>query len=263
MTGTFLDRILDLKREKVGRQIESSDAATLKSRALEIRSHCEKHRLRDALSGTGSNNIIAEIKRSSPSKGVINDTINVAEMAAAYEQGGAAAISVLTEEDFFRGSLDDLIAAKNAVRIPILRKDFIVDEFQIYESAAAGADIILLIAAALSNEVLGRFLDIAGGELGMDAIVEVHTAQELQIAASINANIIGVNNRDLKTFDISLDISRDLITKRPRGALMIAESGLSSRSDIDELGQLGFDGFLIGEALMKTIDPAETLRQWK
>lgn len=263
MTGTFLNKILAAKRERVDRQLRAVGVDSMRLQALDMRQTLKEHRLREALEQTGSNKIIAEIKRSSPSKGVINDTIDVAGTASAYEAGGAAAISVLTEEDFFRGSLDDLIKARNAVKIPVLRKDFVVDEFQIFESAAAGADVILLIVAALHLGQLHRFLDIARSDLGMDVIVEVHTTQEFDIAASVNADIIGVNNRDLRTFDISLDISRDLIGKKTPGSLMVAESGISLRTEIDELRGLGFDGFLIGEALMRTDDPAEALKRWK
>src|SRR5262249_10347201 len=150
--------------------------------------------------------IIAEIKRASPSKGTINDTIDVAETAKTYKSGGACAISVLTEEQFFEGSLDDLRVARDAIDLPILRKDFIVDDFQIYEAAAAGADAILLIVAALGFENLREFQTLAR-ELGLDALVEVHTAAELEIATEIGARLIGVNNRDLRSFDVSLDIS--------------------------------------------------------
>lgn len=263
MSGTYLDKILAVKREKVRRSAEITDIKELKTLAAERRITSKPHRLREALSVGGRNNIIAEIKRSSPSKGAINEAVDVARTALAYEAGGAAAISVLTEEDFFQGSLADLKVVRDAVALPVLRKDFIVDEFQIYESAAAGADVILLIVAALPADELTRFLDIARGELGMDAIVEVHTADELKAAAVAGADIIGVNNRNLKTFDISLNVSRDLITRRPLGALMIAESGLTARDEIDELRALGFDGFLIGEALMRTDGPTDTLSKWQ
>jgi indole-3-glycerol phosphate synthase len=195
--------------------------------------------------------IIAEIKRASPSKGVINDRIDVAEVARDYAAGGAAAISVLTEEDFFKGSLDDLRFVKAAVDLPVLRKDFTIEEYQIYEAAAAGADAILLIVTALDEDELLRLRTLAEDELGMDAIVEVHSAEELEIADRIGAKMIGVNNRNLNTFDVSLDVSRELIKHRPEGVLMIAESGLTTRAEIDELRSLGFDGFLIGEALMR------------
>lgn len=262
MNETFLDKILTVKRSSVERLKRSTDYAALKAHATDRRKRSEPHRLRTALIRSDRNNIIAEIKRASPSKGVINDKIDVADIARRYRDGGAAAISVLTDEEFFKGSLGDLVTVRNTVNLPILRKDFIVDEFQIYESAAAGADAILLIVAALDAETLERFLRIARDELGMDVVVEVHTGDELKTAASIRADIIGVNNRDLRTFEISLDVSRRLIADRPEDALFIAESGITQRAEIDELRSLGFNGTLIGETLMRTENERERLKEW-
>jgi indole-3-glycerol phosphate synthase len=214
--------------------------------------------LHAALEREDRTNVIAEIKRASPSKGVINDNIDVAEQARNYEQGGACAISVLTEERYFKGSLEDLRKARSVVDLPILRKDFTIDEVQIYEAAAAGADAVLLIVAALTSENLSDFQTLAHA-LGMDAIVEVHSADELAVATEIEAQIIGVNNRNLKTFSVSLDVSRVLIKQRPENVLMIAESGISSREQIDELRALGFDGFLVGESLMRSGESKQTL----
>ena len=262
MSDTFLDKILVVKCEKVERQKRETDIDALTAQAFAVRQNAESHRLRTALSRQDRTNIIAEIKRASPSKGIINDTIDVTEVAKNYEKGGAAAISVLTEEFFFKGSLDDLIAVRNAVGLPVLRKDFVVDEFQIYESAAAGADVILLIVAVLTGENLKDFLRLGRDILAMDVIVEVHTAEELEVAANVGADIIGINNRDLRSFDVSLDVSRKLIMQRPANALMITESGLSAREEIDELKNLGFDGFLIGERLMRAAKASETLGGW-
>ncbi len=262
MSEIFLDKILAIKREKVERQKRETDIDTLKEHAFVIRQNSASHRLRSVLSRRDRTNIIAEIKRASPSKGIINDTIDVAQVAKNYEKGGAAAISVLTEEDFFNGSLDDLIAVKKAVDLTVLRKDFVVDEFQIYESAAAGADVILLIVAVLTEENLKDFLRLGRDILGMDAIVEVHTAEELEVAANSGADIIGVNNRDLRSFEVSLDVSRKLIKNGPPNALMIAESGISTREEIDELRGLGFNGFLIGETLMRTANASKALGDW-
>jgi indole-3-glycerol phosphate synthase len=251
MSETFLDTILATKRARLERQKRET---ALKARSLEVRQNAKKHRLQTRLARSDRINIIAEIKRASPSKGIINDAINVTEVAKSYRDGRAAAISVLTEEDFFHGSLADLIAVKGAVDLPILRKDFIVDEFQIYESAAAGADVILLIVAALPKESIKTFLRMAHDDLGMDVIVEIHDANELAIATSIGAMIIGVNNRNLHSFDVSIDVSRRLIEQRPVDALMISESGISTREEIDELKALGYNGFLIGETLMTAGD---------
>jgi len=258
MTGTFLDKILQTTLQKVAVRRERMDIAVLRERAISTRVKCDSFRLSRALSAPNRTNIIAEIKRASPSKGTINDAIDVAETARIYEAGGACAISVLTEEEFFKGSLDDLRRARSAVNLPILRKDFIVDEFQILEAADAGADAILLIAAALQFENLKDFQTLAR-DLGLDALVEVHTQAELKAATEVGAKLIGVNNRDLRSFKVSLDVSRDLIRSRPPEALMVAESGLSTKNEIVELKSLGFDGFLIGETLMRSGNAAQTL----
>jgi indole-3-glycerol phosphate synthase len=251
MTGTLLDKIIERKRERVA---EACLAIPLEDKvdwAKRIRPALPKHAFRQVLARTDRPNIIAEFKRSSPSKGIIDQIAEVGDVAIQYERSGAVAMSVLTEEDFFNGSLNDLDVVKTTIALPVLRKDFTISDYQVYESAAAGADAILLIVAALSEDELRRFRSLAEDELGMDAVVEVHSIQELEIAVSIGASIIGVNNRNLKTFEVSLDVSRELITKRPADVLMVAESGLSSRAEIDELRKLGFDGFLIGEALMR------------
>ncbi len=180
-------------------------------------------------------------------------------MIALYEAGGAAAISVLTEPEFFKGSLDDLKAARATTRLPILRKDFIVDEIQIVEAAAAGADAILLIVAALSDEELSRFRALAEEELGLDALVEVHDAAEMERAIQCGATLIGVNNRNLRTFATSLETSVELAALAPPGATLVSESGISSRADIVRLQECGYRGFLIGESLMRAADPVALL----
>ncbi len=262
MSGTFLDNIIKLKRERIDKQKLVTDVRELRSAAFDRRAATDGHRLTDALGRKDRTNIIAEIKRASPSKGVINDSIDAAETARRYRDGGAAAISVLTEEDRFKGSLEDLIAVRDAVDLPLLRKDFIVDEYQVFESAAAGADVMLLIVAALDESQLSELYDLITTDLQMDAIVEVHTPLEIEIAARIAAKVIGVNNRDLQTLEVSLDVSRELIALRPAGSMMIAESGISAIDEISELKALGYDGFLIGETLMKTGDPAGLLGGW-
>lgn len=261
MTGTILDKIFSDKRSRVDAAKRASDPAALRESALEARSKRGEHRFRDALSDRSNINIIAEFKKASPSKGVINNGVDPAEVARQYATGGAAAMSVLTEEDHFKGSLDDLRAVRAAVGLPILRKDFIFDEFQIYEAAASGADAILLIAAMLQNGEIERLRMIAEDELGIDALVEVHTVDELNRVAGTGANLIGVNNRDLKTFNVSLEVSCQLIRHAPESAMMVTESGLQTREDIIELHGLGYSGFLIGETLMRTGDPAAELRR--
>jgi len=208
-------------------------------------------------------NIIAEFKRRSPSKGMIREGANPIEMARAYQAGGAVAMSVLTEEDYFAGSLDDLRQVKAAVELPVLRKDFIVDEYQVYESAVAGADAILLIVAALDDELLLRLRRLAEDELQMDALVEVHTSDEMKRAAACGAKLIGVNNRDLRTFAVSLETSLSLAREAPSEALLISESGLNSAADLQRLYEAGYRGFLIGETLMRADDPAAALRNFR
>jgi indole-3-glycerol phosphate synthase len=218
------------------------------------------HALRKALGREGIN-IIAEFKRRSPSKGVIRADANVIEIARGYEAGGAAAMSVLTEEDYFGGSLDDLRAVKNTVDLPVLRKDFVFDEYQVYESAAAGADAVLLIVAALDDETLSRLRGLAEDDLGMDALVEVHSSEEMKRAVASGATLIGVNNRDLRTFEVSLDTSFALAREAPPEALLVSESGLHTADDLERLFAAGYRGFLIGEMLMRSGDPEQALRK--
>jgi indole-3-glycerol phosphate synthase len=249
---TFLDEILQLNRPRVDQAKANCNFDELKSTATDVRTGAKPFALSSALKNPDKTHIIAEIKRASPSKGIINDKIDVAEVARAYERGGAAAISVLTEEDRFQGSLEDLKTVRATVKLPILRKDFIFDEFQIYEAAASGADVVLLIVAMLPDETLRDLRVLIEDELKMDALVEVHTLEELERAEKIGAKLIGVNNRDLHSFKVSLDVSRQLIKHAPENALMICESGLSTKEEILEMRELGFSGFLIGETLMKS-----------
>jgi indole-3-glycerol phosphate synthase len=176
------------------------------------------------------------------------------------KKADACAISVLTEEDKFKGSLEDLKTAKSAVEIPILRKDFIFDEFQIYEAAEAGADVILLIAAMLDDETLTKLYRLSEVELGLDVLVEIHTLDELKRIEKINPKIVGVNNRDLHSFKVSLDVSRELIKHASNDTLMISESGLRTREDLQELQELGYSGFLIGETFMRSGNVEKEIR---
>lgn len=262
MSETFLDMIVAKRRHEVSILRAAGGVDALIDAAERVRSTAEKHRLHASLSRSDRTNVIAEIKRASPSRGVINDEINVAQRAHEYAAGGAAAISVLTEPEYFKGSLDDLRTVRATVDIPILRKDFFVDEFQIYEAAGAGADAVLLIVAALSTDELKRLRSLAEDEMGLDAVVEVHARIEIERAVKAGAKLIGVNNRDLHSLAVSLDVSRDLIRHKPDNVLMIAESGISTRDQIDELRSLGFDGFLVGESLMRTADAAAALEAW-
>lgn len=204
--------------------------------------------------------IIAEIKKASPSKGILAEEFHPALLAQAYEQGGAACLSVLTDQNYFQGSLHDLEAARAAASIPILRKDFTLNRVQIFQAAAHGADAILLIAAILSTEELTHFRELAHS-LRLAALVEVHNQDELAKASDSGADLIGVNNRDLETFEVSLDTSLRLSYLMPANAVRVSESGIRTKADIDLLRGAGFQAFLIGESLMKSGDPARTLRE--
>jgi len=181
------------------------------------------------------------------------------EIARDYASAGAAAISVLTEEDYFDGSLEDLHAIRSAVKLPLLRKDFVFDEYQVYETAAAGAAAVLLIVAALDDALLTSLRQIAEDELGMDALVEVHDGHEMKRAVQCGAKLIGVNNRDLRTFDVSLETSLNLAASAPAGAVLVSESGLRTTEDLFRLEEAGYRGFLIGESLMRAESPGEAL----
>lgn len=236
--------------------------ARKRERVREAKARVRPHAFRGALGNDGIN-VIAEFKRRSPSKGMIREGANPIDIARAYQEGGAVAMSVLTEEDYFAGSLDDLRQVKAVVDLPVLRKDFIVDEYQVYESAAAGADAILLIVAVLDDEELLRLRRLAEDELYMDALVEVHTSAEMKRAAACGAKLIGVNNRDLRTFEVSLDTSLRLAREAPAEAVLISESGLKNSDDLQRLYDAGYRGFLIGETLMRAEDPEQSLRSFR
>ena len=259
-TPNFLATIIECKRVRLDMARKALGLEDLRLLAREARRDAAPHTLLAALRHDMRVNIIAEFKRASPSKGMIRERAVCAEIASEYEQGGAAAISVLTEEDFFSGSLDDLRAARDAVSLPLLRKDFIFDEYQIYEAAAAGADAILLIAAALEDDELGRLRRITEEELGMDALVEAHTSEELVRAINCGASIVGVNNRNLRTLEVSLDVSVELGHRVTGDVLLVSESGLHSADDIQRLRAIGYSGFLIGESLMRAPSRTEALR---
>jgi len=257
----FLSEIIDQKRQRVekAKNLVSPEAVRLIAR--QARETACAHAFVKALidADESRNNIIAEFKRRSPSKGDIRRDADPAKLAKAYESAGAVAVSVLTEEDYFDGSLDDLRAIRQAISLPLLRKDFIFDEYQVYESAAAGADALLLIVAALNDETLGRLRRITEEELGMDALVEVHTREEMERASHSGAHLIGVNNRDLGTFAVSTTTSAQLFGFAPREAILVSESGLDP-SEVQKLRTVGYRGFLVGETLMRADDPQEVLR---
>jgi indole-3-glycerol phosphate synthase len=203
--------------------------------------------------------IIAEIKQASPSKGILAEQFDPASIARTYEQGGAAALSVLTDEKHFHGSLSDLESARAAVKVPVLRKDFTIDSYHVQQAAAHGADAILLIAAILTERQLRDFRELAEG-YSMSAMVEVHDEEELKPAISSGARIIGVNNRNLHTFEVSLDTSLRLADRIPDDVVKVAESGINTAAQIQQLRAVGYQAFLIGEHLMKSGDSAAALR---
>jgi indole-3-glycerol phosphate synthase len=249
--------LLDSARQRVARARRDRPLAELERAAA-------GRKPRDfagALRAAGRTNVIAEIKRASPSRGSIRPELDPAGLAGALAAAGAAALSVLTEPIGFGGSLEDLRTARAACALPVLRKDFIVDPWQVVESAAAGADAILLIVAALAPESL-RELRAAAVGLGLDVLVEVHDAGELELALACGAMLIGVNSRDLRSFAIEPDRCAALAPRLPPDTIRVAESGLSSAAEIRRLRALGYHAFLIGEALMRAQDPAAQLREW-
>ena len=255
----FLAKIIENKKQRLAFERTRVPLEVLRAKSLDARANARPHLLWSALSRKSHINVIAEIKRASPSKGDIRRDLEPEVLARLYEAGGASAISVLTEEDHFRGSLDDLRAVRRAVSLPVLRKDFIFDEYQVYEAAEAGTDALLLIVAALDVETLARLHRLVE-ELQMDALVEVHTVEEMQRAHACGARIVGVNNRNLQTFDVSLDVSIELASHAPDGVSLVSESGLRDAEDLRRLRTHGYNGFLIGERLMLAKNPGKTLR---
>ncbi len=202
--------------------------------------------------------IIAEVKRASPSKGALSSISNPAALAEQYQSAGASVISVLTEERRFNGSLADLETVRSAVSIPVLRKDFMVDEYQFYEARAYGADVVLLIVAALSSHQLRDYFEMAT-ELGMASLIEVHTPQELEQAMEINPRIVGINSRNLKTLEVDQKAFAELLPQIPADVIRVAESGISQRGEVEAAERFGANAILVGEALVRSGDPISTL----
>lgn len=242
----ILAEIVQHKRQEISGLHER--AALLEKQAHERKPHVRS--FADALHAREIA-IIAEIKKASPSKGLLQHNFHPAFIAHSYEEGGAACLSVLTDKQYFQGGLHDLEAARAAVGLPVLRKDFIIDRLQIFEAAAHGADAILLIAAILDTAELQSFRELAAS-LGLASLVEVHDQEELAKAVDSGAEIIGVNNRNLNTFEVSLDTSLKLSYLLPSTAIRVSESGIGTRADIDVLRGAGFNAFLIGESLMRS-----------
>jgi indole-3-glycerol phosphate synthase len=255
----ILSKIIETKRARIATAAEELPLHLLADQADTIRRLKQPHTLKSALTSRGIN-IIAEFKRRSPSKGAIRTDVEPAAMARSYERGGAKAISVLTEQDHFAGSLEDLAEVCESTSLPVLRKDFIVDDYQVYESAAARADALLLIVAALDDARLKALRHLTEDELEMDALVEVHDESEMQRAIQAGASLIGVNNRNLHNFDVSIGTSIRLAAFAPPEVILISESGLNSFEDLKHLSKLGFKGFLIGESLMRSANPESELQ---
>jgi indole-3-glycerol phosphate synthase len=253
---SLLERIVESTREEVERRRREVPIDRLESALAER--HREERPFSEALVPPGIS-VIAEHKRRSPSAGAIRPDADLAQVVRAYERGGAAALSVLTEGPHFGGSLDDLREARRLCDLPVLRKDFVVHPYQLYESAAAGADAVLLIVAALEPDELAA-LHREARELDLDVLVEVHDEEELQAALEVDADVIGINNRDLRDFSVDLDRTYSLLADVPVGKTVVSESGLSSRQQLDELERVGVDAVLVGESVMRAPDPEAALR---
>ena len=255
----FLDKILARTRADLARRIEQTPRAILERQAAQHTPRGFAAALRSR-----SNNgpaIIAELKKASPSKGLIRADFSAATLAPVMQAGGAAALSVLTDEPFFQGSLQNLQVASAATTIPCLRKDFIVDDYQIVEARAHGADAVLLIAAALTDSELARLAKFAR-EYALDVLCEVHTREEAQRIRHLQCALVGVNNRDLRTFDVRLDTSLELANELPLDAVLVAESGINHPADYARLRAAGYHAFLIGETFMRQPDPGHALAAW-
>jgi indole-3-glycerol phosphate synthase len=254
----ILERIVAVKREEV--------AAAYARRGLaswldEARARTDQRGFAVALQrrvAAGGAAVIAEVKKASPSKGLLREPFEPAGIAASYERGGAACLSVLTDERFFQGSLEHLKQARGACALPVLRKDFVIDEIQIAMARAAGADAVLLIVACLTDARLAE-LEAMAQALGMDVLVEAHDAGELERALKLRTPLIGINNRNLRTFEVTLETTLGLLPKLPPSCLPVTESGILTRADVERMRARGVDAFLVGEAFMRAPDPGRAL----
>jgi indole-3-glycerol phosphate synthase len=255
-SGSILGRIVEARREAIAHRKRVLPLVALKIAVEKIAR--PPRDFAAALTQPGLN-VIAELKKASPSRGVLREDYRPASLAQSLEKAGAAALSVLTEEEFFQGSLAHLKEARKAVELPILRKDFLLDSWQVWEARAAEADSFLLIAALLDDAALRGLLEL-GRDMGMEALVEVHDRAELSRALGARARIIGVNNRDLATFQVRLETSLELVEAIPEDCIAVSESGIRAHDDLERLQRAGFDAFLVGEHLMTWPDPGQALR---
>ncbi len=261
MAEDILARIVAVKRDEVAAARRLRSDVELRAQAEAARSAQPVRGFERALRAkiaAGRAAVIAEIKKASPSKGLLREPFDPPAIAARYAAHGAACLSVLTDERFFRGSLGDLRAARSACALPVLRKDFVVDAWQVYEARANGADCILLIVAALDDARLAEFASIARA-LSMDVLVEVHDAAELDRALALDAPLLGINNRNLRSFEVSLDTTLALLPRIPSDRLVVTESGIFAPADVARMRQAGVNAFLVGEAFMRAPDPGEAL----
>jgi indole-3-glycerol phosphate synthase len=255
----ILNKILAVKRDEVEAGQRARPLARIRADAdAQPAARDFVGAIRARIAGGGAA-VIAEIKKASPSKGVIREDFRPAEIAVAYERAGAACLSVLTDRPFFQGAPEYLQAARAACALPVLRKDFLVDAWQVYEARAMGADAILLIAAALDLTAM-REMEALAGELGLAVLVEVHNAAELEAALELSTPLIGVNNRNLRTFEVSLQTTLDLLARIPAGRIVVTESGILTPDDVARMRAHAVHAFLVGEAFMRVPDPGEGLR---
>jgi indole-3-glycerol phosphate synthase len=256
----ILQKILAVKREEVTQAqntLPQQQVESLARRQTPPRDFVGSMRARIA---SGQSAVIAEVKRASPSKGLLRDPFEPPAIADAYEQGGAACLSVLTDRQFFQGSPHHLVAARAACALPVLRKDFIVDPYQVWEARSWGADCILLIVAALELARM-KELESLAASLGMAVLVEVHDATELDMALQLSTPLVGINNRNLRTFETKLEVTLDLLPRIPSGRIVVTESGILAAADVARMRAAGVDAFLVGEAFMRAPDPGVALRE--
>lgn len=259
-TPDILKKIIHRKQQEISERKQIKDEATLVEEAKNASPlRCFVDLMRERIMAEESA-VIAEIKKASPSKGVIRENFNPAEIAKSYQQGGACCLSVLTDVDFFQGSDEYLKQAREACELPVIRKDFIIDSYQVYEARAMGADCILLIVAVLTDEQMLALYTLAR-ELGLDVLIEVHNEEELQRALPLGSELIGINNRDLHTFETSLATTINLLTQIPDDRIVVTESGINSIEHIVLMREHQVDAFLVGEAFMRADDPGAELKQ--
>ncbi len=253
----ILDDIIAYKKQELAETKRRTTIVEVKSRIADAG---PVRGFEQALSGSGEIPLIAEVKKASPSQGVIREDFDAVAIAKTYEESGASCISVLTEKKYFQGSLEYLAQIRKAVKLPLLRKDFIIDEYQIYEARAAGADAILLIAACLDKNHIADYLGIAR-ELGLGVLVESHTYKELDRSLLAGASLVGINNRDLGTFAVGLQTTLDLLKDIPDDRTVVSESGITTREDVIMLQQAGVDAILVGESLMREKDIGKKVKE--